>query len=63
MGTFFIIIFAIIGTKFGDCGTTFVEISMKYNPEVIKYIPYDQIHPPAPRSTSKGCISSLMVCI
>ena len=28
-----------VGTKFDDCGKTFVEKSTKYNPEVIKYTP------------------------
>ena len=28
-----------VGTKFDDCGTKLVEISTKYNPEVIKYTP------------------------
>ena len=28
-----------VGTEFDDCGTKFVEISTKYNPEVIKYRP------------------------
>jgi len=37
MKTFFVIVFAIIGTKFDDCGTNLVEFFMKYNPEVIKH--------------------------
>ena len=39
LGTFFVIIFAVIGTKFDNYGTKIVELSTKYNPEVIKYIP------------------------
>jgi len=37
------------GTKFDDCGTTFVEISPKYNPEVIKYRPYVSKYTPRRR--------------
>jgi len=39
METSLVITFAIIGTKFDDCGTKFVEHSTKYNSEVVRYRP------------------------
>jgi len=35
-----VISFAIVSTKFDDCGTKFDALGTKYNPEAIKYKPY-----------------------
>ena len=58
MGTFFVVIFAMVGTKFDDCGTKFNELGMKYNPEVIKYTwtLSEKMHPSAALRTDGDCI-------
>jgi len=43
-----------VGTKFDNCGTTFVELGTKYNPEVIKYLPSSPNTRPGGASRRRG---------
>ena len=43
-----------VGTKFDACGTTFIENSTKYNPEVINYRPLMTKHTPRWREAPPG---------
>jgi len=43
-----------VGTKFDDRGTQFVAFCTKYNPEIIKYRPYDRNTPLGGASHGRG---------
>jgi len=54
MGPFFVIIFAIIVTKFDNRDTKFDELGTKYNLEVITYIPKVRKYTPRRRFAMQG---------